>query len=228
MKKYIVYETTNLINGKYYIGVHKVKGNNLYFGSGSLLIKALNKYGRDNFIRETLKEFNNENDAYEFEKNIITEELVENKNCYNICGGGYGAGSGKSNPMYGTIVSEKRKKNISEGNKRAYKEGKNKISKKGLKRKIESLKGNKYAKGNRHKLSDETKKKMSEVRKGYKMKKESIEKLKKSKQVYRYFIKGNQYISSRDASKNTGIDRGTIIYRIKSPNFPDYNREPIN
>ena len=79
---YIVYETTNLIDGKYYIGVHC--GNNpKYLGSGKYLKNAIKIYGR-----ETLREFNNSKDAYEFEKLIVDECLVGNINCYNICVGG--------------------------------------------------------------------------------------------------------------------------------------------
>ena len=61
-KKYIVYETTNLINGKYYIGVHRKNGKN-YLGSGKILIYAIKKYGRDNFMREILRKFDNKKDA---------------------------------------------------------------------------------------------------------------------------------------------------------------------
>lgn len=53
---YILYKTTNLINGKTYIGIHKT--NNLedgYLGSGFSLIKAVKKYGKNNFKREVLE-----------------------------------------------------------------------------------------------------------------------------------------------------------------------------
>ena len=46
-----IYLTTNLRNAKKYIGQHK--GSKLdanYFGSGTLIAKALHKYGKTNFI----------------------------------------------------------------------------------------------------------------------------------------------------------------------------------
>lgn len=56
---YFLYKTTNLVNKKYYIGVHA--GNVLdesYLGSGRLIKYAIKKYGRNNFKREILKTFN--------------------------------------------------------------------------------------------------------------------------------------------------------------------------
>lgn len=52
---YLVYKTTNTINGKYYIGIHKQKDALFdgYYGSGVLLHSAIKKYGVSNFIRET-------------------------------------------------------------------------------------------------------------------------------------------------------------------------------
>lgn len=65
--------------------------------------------------------------------------LTGNKGCefaWNGMKSGKFCMSGEDNPMYGIEVTEERRKNISEGNKRAYKEGKNKITPEGLKKKI--------------------------------------------------------------------------------------------
>lgn len=46
-----VYKTTNLINGRIYIGQHKSNGlDEQYIGSGKILGIALKKYGRRNFV----------------------------------------------------------------------------------------------------------------------------------------------------------------------------------
>lgn len=47
---YYVYRTTNLVNGKTYIGQHKSKDvmNDLYLGSGKLLKMSIEKYGKEN------------------------------------------------------------------------------------------------------------------------------------------------------------------------------------
>ena len=45
-----IYETTNLINGKKYIGKHKsIDFDPNYKGSGQVLKKAFSKYGKNNF-----------------------------------------------------------------------------------------------------------------------------------------------------------------------------------
>ena len=60
---YYVYITTDLINGKKYIGVSNNKNvyyKTYYIGSGKLLKLAIQKYGRKNFKKEIIKEFNDE------------------------------------------------------------------------------------------------------------------------------------------------------------------------
>lgn len=53
-----IYKTTNLVNGKIYIGQKKSDRflGNKYLGSGKILCSAINKYGADNFIVEMLEE----------------------------------------------------------------------------------------------------------------------------------------------------------------------------
>ena len=49
--KAFVYVTTNLINGKKYLGKHNGKSNS-YLGSGKALKKAIKKYGKKKHYRE--------------------------------------------------------------------------------------------------------------------------------------------------------------------------------
>lgn len=51
---YYIYMTTNLINGKKYIGQHKGKVNDSYLGSGTTITKAIQKYGKENFKKDIL------------------------------------------------------------------------------------------------------------------------------------------------------------------------------
>lgn len=44
--EYYIYITTNLVNGKQYIGQHKGNYNDSYLGSGILIMKAIEKYGK--------------------------------------------------------------------------------------------------------------------------------------------------------------------------------------
>lgn len=87
--QYIVYKTTNLVNGKFYIGVHN-GSDDKYLGSGSVLKEAIKKYGKACFIRETILSFDTSEEAYEYEKSLITDDLIMSSDCYNIGPGGYG------------------------------------------------------------------------------------------------------------------------------------------
>lgn len=97
IQKYIVYKTTNLVNSKFYIGVHRIGSSRKnYLGSGLNLKKAIKKYGDHNFIRETLFEFPTSKEAFEKEKEIVTIEFIKNNNCYNLSLGGCGGNLGES------------------------------------------------------------------------------------------------------------------------------------
>ena len=88
---YILYRTTNKINGKFYIGVHQTNDiNDGYIGSGKLLKAAVLKYGIENFERAVLQIFKRKIDAYQKERELVTENLVKDKNCYNVKEGGRG------------------------------------------------------------------------------------------------------------------------------------------
>ena len=54
-----IYITTNLINGKRYIGQKKYDKEGTwknYLGSGTYLKRAIEKYGKDNFSKEIVEE----------------------------------------------------------------------------------------------------------------------------------------------------------------------------
>jgi hypothetical protein len=106
--KYIVYCTTNLKNGKIYIGVHKTKTPNEFDGYIGCGVKvptkvdkpfkvlkpytpfhyAVNKYGHKNFYRVVLAIFDTESEAYTLESELVTEEFVKDKHSYNMIPGG--------------------------------------------------------------------------------------------------------------------------------------------
>ena len=88
---HFLYETTNLINGKKYIGMHSTKNiDDGYLGSGILLSRAMAKYGRENFTRKILC-FNETAELNaELESLIIDESITKNSMYYNIAGGGQG------------------------------------------------------------------------------------------------------------------------------------------
>ncbi|WVQ00572.1 homing endonuclease [Synechococcus phage ME01] len=87
---FIVYQTTCLIDGKRYIGVHKQDKDDSYLGSGKHLLRAIKKHGKENFVRETLFEFSTRTQAYNKEAELVTEEVVADRNYYNMRLGGRG------------------------------------------------------------------------------------------------------------------------------------------
>lgn len=88
---YIVYKTTNLLNKKFYIGKHQCTSlDDGYLGSGVALQQAIKKYGKKNFKREILYIFDTELQMNQKERELVTEELVADPNCYNLTVGGEG------------------------------------------------------------------------------------------------------------------------------------------
>lgn len=94
MIKYVVYQTTNLVNGKIYVGQHKtIKGSkDYYIGSGSLIRQAIKKYGHENFKCEILHEFDTREEAAEMEALIVNEDFIARPDVYNLMVGGNGPG----------------------------------------------------------------------------------------------------------------------------------------
>jgi hypothetical protein len=91
-KKYhYIYKTTNKLNGKYYIGMHSTNNlNDDYIGSGTLLKRSLNKYGKENYNMEILYFFNTREELQSKEKEIITLQEIAKKECMNLKIGGIG------------------------------------------------------------------------------------------------------------------------------------------
>jgi len=68
----ILYLTTNIINGKQYIGSHLTDNpEDEYIGSGKLIKNAIKKYGKENFRREILKECETIEEARKLEESSI-------------------------------------------------------------------------------------------------------------------------------------------------------------
>lgn len=104
--KYIVYETTNLVNNKIYIGVHKTANPDEfdgYLGNGVYATQpytyqhcktcfqyAVKKYGPKNFRRKTLAVFETPEEAYSLEEDLVNEKFLSREDVYNMVLGGAG------------------------------------------------------------------------------------------------------------------------------------------
>ena len=102
--KYIVYITTNIVNKKIYIGVHKTQhpyGYDKYLGCGVTTNRpssyekastpfqyAVKKYGPKNFIRKTLMVLDTLEEALKYEALIVNETFIKREDTYNIALGG--------------------------------------------------------------------------------------------------------------------------------------------
>lgn len=108
--KYTIYKTTNLINGMFYIGKHQTENeNDGYYGSGAYLERAIKKYGKENFKKEVLFVFDTEEEMNKKERELIQEELVDDSRCYNLMFGGEGGDT-----WTGRHHSEETKKKLSD------------------------------------------------------------------------------------------------------------------
>ena len=91
-KKYhFIYKTTNLKNGKFYVGMHSTnKLNDGYLGSGKRLRYSIKKYGKENFKIEYLEFFDTHNELRDRERQLVNEELLKDPMCINLAIGGTG------------------------------------------------------------------------------------------------------------------------------------------
>ena len=89
MKKYkfnYIYITTNLINRKQYVGDHSTNNlNDNYLGSGRpYFIRAIQKYGKENFKKEILEYFDTKKEAFNAQRKYINKFNTLIPSGYNI------------------------------------------------------------------------------------------------------------------------------------------------
>ena len=87
-----IYKTTNLINGKIYVGQHKAETFDKYYkGSGQMITRAFKKYGKSNFTCEVLATAETKEELNILETYWITKlSTMDNSVGYNLTEGGEG------------------------------------------------------------------------------------------------------------------------------------------
>lgn len=161
-----VYEITNNINGKKYIGKRSCKcpiEKDKYMGSGKILNEAKKKYGIENFSKKIIYICNSEEEAYTCELNEISKVNADtNDMYYNVSFGGRGG-------VKGTKLSKETRLKMSLHSSNMWKDEKyrKKITESIIKlwdneehRKLMSIKTSKQWEDNdfRNKMSEKTKK----------------------------------------------------------------------
>ena len=113
MLQYYIYQTKNLVNDKIYIGIHQSSDidNDSYLGSGTLIKKAISKYGRNNFERTILSSHDTYEQALEEEAKLVDVDFMKRKDTYNLRTGG---------APFAAVLSDEYRKKISEAKKKNW------------------------------------------------------------------------------------------------------------
>lgn len=187
--KHFIYLTTNLITNEKYIGKHYGELDDNYLGSGTILKRAIEKYGKENFKREILYISKNYQENCQKEKEFIKlYNAVEDRTFYNINEGGDGGDIfhllpieqqeaireaarerviGEKNPRYGIHLSEETKEKIRQNRNTDYMQTEQ--YKKKMSEAVRGERNGMYRKQH----SEESKQKMSKAKKGKKLGKEN-------------------------------------------------------
>ena len=89
--QYTIYQITNLINNKIYIGQHQTLNiHDSYYGSGNAILASIKKYNKSNFKKDILFIFNSKKDMNLKEIELVNSDFVSRCDTYNIALGGAG------------------------------------------------------------------------------------------------------------------------------------------
>lgn len=104
---YTIYKTTNLLDGKIYIGKHVTRNpNDSYLGSGTRIRNAIKKHGKENFKKEILYILDSKLEMNDKEREIVTPDFCLREDVYNIVTGGVGG-------WLGQTLTDEHKRNLS-------------------------------------------------------------------------------------------------------------------
>lgn len=113
-KKYhFIYKTTNVLSGKYYLGMHSTDDlNDGYMGSGKRLRYSINKYGKENHKVEIVEFVETRAELKVREAEIVNLNEIAKEECINLCVGGTGGfisltGAIKGGKVSGDIIKKR-------------------------------------------------------------------------------------------------------------------------
>ena len=101
-KHHVIYKTTCLITGRYYIGMHSTDDlADGYIGSGKRLWSSIKKYGTQHHICEVLEHLPSREELRLRETALVDSALLKDPLCMNLAlGGGYGWEHYNTSPNY--------------------------------------------------------------------------------------------------------------------------------
>ncbi len=185
-----------------YIGQRKAAPekflNSWYYGSGKYILLALEKYGKENFSKDVLEEYQDQGLLDRREKYWIGFYGSRYPGGYNIADGAWGGNSGGQNK--GKHWSSETKKKISESLKRGYASGKI----------LSPMKGKKH--------SEEARQKIKQKRKNQIITKEAVEKAAHTKMAT---IAARGYYHSEEAKRKISTKKRAFMldYYAKEDEF---------
>lgn len=214
------YITTNLVNGKRYVGSHRANDfNDGYLGSGRLIQNAIKKYGKNNFIREILCLHDSSDEAYRYEGVFINGYCTLFPHGYNLSPTGGFLCSGRHHEEYGKEAHNRMKMEYKKGIRRPWSLGLTKEDHPSIMSMSNKLIGRKLSDKNKR-LAIYTLRNSKGVQ-GYRWTEK--QRLKKSKAIYQYDLDGSfikEWGGSRLAAEKLGISGQAITHcvngRIKS------------
>lgn len=199
MAKYnYIYILINKLNGKKYIGKHST--NNLqdyYMGSGIIVKEIQKKYGKKIFSKQIIEYCNSEEQCLQKEKYWIKYyNALQSEDFYNLDEGGAG--------HTGYIPSEETRKKMSQKAKQRFKDKKN------------------HPMYGTHR-SEETKRKISQSKKGIKSSQQTKQKISNSTKggnnpraiKVQCINNGKTFDCIKDAAKWAGVDNSTLSQHLK-------------
>lgn len=226
-KKYnFVYVTTNLINGKQYIGDHstdKEFEEDYYYGSGKAIVSSFKKYGRDNFKLIPLEYFKTKQESFDAQERYITKYNSLVPNGYNISPKGGCANGGNHSEISKQKISIKNKgHSINKGRKPTEEQ------KQRMKDNHHSTKGMKYTLKNPEQHRENVSKAMIGIHKGRTPWNKGMVTRTKTEKEYRkeyysrpevkerYKIKSKEYYSRPEVKERRKIQAKINYYKRKN------------